>query len=163
MVIAPRFLWLFVFACCTLAYTPALDAARPTGRLPVKFAFLNYEPFFEYTNGVPFNKYYWQAFGDLDPHACIDMLSEGWRRTTDNMLDIQVVYTTNVDLFPYHATVNASNQHRYTDSTYWNHAGSRFAGENSNGFTDLSDYITCITADFPQVIGMTVSAITSPS
>ena len=77
-----------------------LFAEKAPGRITVKVAVLNYEPIMENRGSVP----YWQACGWTDPRSFITMITEGVRKATDNVIMMEVVHWTNVDMYPYCGT-----------------------------------------------------------
>lgn len=125
----------------------SLYAAKAPGRITVNVAVLNYEPIMENRGGVP----YWQACGWTDPRDFITMITEGVRKATDNVILMDVVHWTNVDMYPYCGT-----RGRYlTDEMYWDGYQNGWA---QAGITDdklsTPGYMMAMTNDFPHIPGM---------
>jgi len=121
--------------------------ARPTGRLVLKTAILNYEP---YINGVP----YWQACGWPDPLSnATPVLTEGISKASDNMVLMRLVHTTNVNLFPHTGAINGFGTHRITAEQYWQVRTNNFRGAVDAKLGNAG-YLAALTGDFPHILGM---------
>ena len=132
-----------------LLFTSYTGLSRPTGRLNLKVAVMNYEPIFEKQGNAP----YWKACGWTDPRTIMPMIIEGWREATDNMVQMEVVYWKDLDVFPFLGRTNKFGQRRYTDKTYWKDYKSGWKG-TIDAKLGNEGYMMIITNDFPEIIGM---------
>lgn len=140
---------LLCFALTACALFCNAESQTPTGRLNLKVAVINYSPILENQDNQP----YWKACGWTDPKEIVPMVIEGWKKATDGMVQMEVVYWKNLDIFPYMGGENQFGQRRYTDETYWQAYTSRWNGAIDAKLANPG-YAMTLTNDCPEIIPM---------
>lgn len=133
--------------CATLSF--AITPAPQTGRLHLKVAVINYEPILTQQDNQP----YWKACGWTDPREIAPMILEGWRDATDGMVQMEIVYWTDLDMFPYMGRENRFGQRRYTEDTYWTDFTNRWRG-TIDAKLGNPGYAMTLTNDAPEILSM---------